>query len=532
MHDNVEKFTDFKARDSKESPYDSTSYVVITLLLKLPTLIFVVVPIVIITNIIEVCVGLCISASDDAEVHDSEDHNGARDDDAEPMNLELRRFDIVIVGAYGYTGTKAAIYMARNYSKTVKWAIAGRDIQKLEQLRGELTQYDTSLANMPTLIVDVTDRSSCAALCNQTRVLANAAGPYAKYGQTIVSQAVVYGCSYVDITSEASWAREMSREYAALAANTGARIVNFAGHDCVPVDLCVLQLFETLKDVNPETTIDRIELYEEGRAKVSGGTIDTYLYHKKNYHPERSKIDPFDVYQDGERSWNRITNSSDSYFGYSGLQESWYVSSYVAAANYATIRRSNVLKNYGAIIRYKDQLLLPSFSAVCAWYVDAGLFACMALNSTFRTCARGLGLMPSPGEGPSDEEMDEGYFLQHGHCIGMDGSYVAAQLYFKTDTLYRLTAAMFIESALCFVIHNEEIESQGGFYTPAGCFDSFLRDRLLRANLCEIETRIIRSSLDHVDEEQNDGDAGDEGEVQLTVKDPTSRTPASDEDED
>ena len=51
-----------------------------------------------------------------------------------------REFDVVIWGATGFTGKLVAQYLAANYgiNSDLKWAIAGRDPQKLAELKETL----------------------------------------------------------------------------------------------------------------------------------------------------------------------------------------------------------------------------------------------------------------------------------------------------------------------------------------------------------------------------------------------------------
>jgi short subunit dehydrogenase-like uncharacterized protein len=46
-----------------------------------------------------------------------------------------------------------------------------------------------------------------------------------------------FGTHYCDITGETDWVRDMIDKHDAAAKASGARIVHFCGHDCVPWDL-------------------------------------------------------------------------------------------------------------------------------------------------------------------------------------------------------------------------------------------------------------------------------------------------------
>jgi short subunit dehydrogenase-like uncharacterized protein len=57
---------------------------------------------------------------------------------ARPKNDQ--EYDIVLVGATGYTGKLTAHHIARNLPTNLKWAIAGRSRTKLDTLAEELNR--------------------------------------------------------------------------------------------------------------------------------------------------------------------------------------------------------------------------------------------------------------------------------------------------------------------------------------------------------------------------------------------------------
>ncbi len=54
------------------------------------------------------------------------------------MNLVERKYDLIVVGATGYTGGYVVEYLRSNPSKSLEWAIAGRSLSKLENLKERL----------------------------------------------------------------------------------------------------------------------------------------------------------------------------------------------------------------------------------------------------------------------------------------------------------------------------------------------------------------------------------------------------------
>jgi short subunit dehydrogenase-like uncharacterized protein len=55
-----------------------------------------------------------------------------------------REYDLVLLGATGYTGKLAAQYIFKSLPVDLKWAIAGRNEQKLQQLVQSLEPKSTS----------------------------------------------------------------------------------------------------------------------------------------------------------------------------------------------------------------------------------------------------------------------------------------------------------------------------------------------------------------------------------------------------
>ena len=58
-------------------------------------------------------------------------------------SADSKHFDVVIFGATGFTGQLVAEYFARNVSLSeTRWAIAGRNLQKLIEVREHLTTIE------------------------------------------------------------------------------------------------------------------------------------------------------------------------------------------------------------------------------------------------------------------------------------------------------------------------------------------------------------------------------------------------------
>ena len=68
----------------------------------------------------------------------------------------MKKFDIIIWGATSFTGKLVAEYIFKKYgSSKIKWAIAGRNLKKLEKIR-----YQVADENIPIFIADSFDEES------------------------------------------------------------------------------------------------------------------------------------------------------------------------------------------------------------------------------------------------------------------------------------------------------------------------------------------------------------------------------------
>ena len=89
-----------------------------------------------------------------------------------------RPYDIVVFGASGFTGALTAEYLAAHVPESTRWALAGRNQGKLEDVRRRLASVNAASAEMPLLRADVTDGESVRAVAEATRVVITTVGPY------------------------------------------------------------------------------------------------------------------------------------------------------------------------------------------------------------------------------------------------------------------------------------------------------------------------------------------------------------------
>lgn len=113
-----------------------------------------------------------------------------------------RAYDIVLFGATGFTGALTADYLARHAPAGTRWALAGRNPEKLAAVRAELAGTDPALAELDLLTADVTDPASLRAVAEAARVVITTVGPYLTHGDALVAACAAAGTDYVDLTGE------------------------------------------------------------------------------------------------------------------------------------------------------------------------------------------------------------------------------------------------------------------------------------------------------------------------------------------
>ena len=153
--------------------------------------------------------------------------------------MSTREFDIIIYGASGYTGRLVAEYLQAEYAGSgLKWAMAGRNAEKLQTVAGEMKIG----GDVAIITANSADPDSLAALAARAKAIITTVGPYQLYGEPLVKACAKTGTDYVDLCGEPAWMKDMIDRYDAAAKKSGARIVLSCGFDSIPFDLGVYYL--------------------------------------------------------------------------------------------------------------------------------------------------------------------------------------------------------------------------------------------------------------------------------------------------
>ena len=370
-----------------------------------------------------------------------------------------RTYDVVLFGASGFTGRQTAAYFARHAPAGLRWAVAGRDRRKLEALG----------APADVLVADSADQSSIDAMVSTARVVLSTAGPFARYGTPVVDACVRLQTDYVDITGETYWVSELVARYHDRAAAGGVRVVPCCGFDSVPSDLGVYLL------ATHHRAIEVRGYFQIGGGGFNGGTIASVSNIVSSNHAR--DVTRRDVLPRPHRdNW---TNS-------------WVAPFFMAPTNTWVVRRSGELfrswgEPYPDGFTYHEFLKMdPPLAAGKAMAATAalGVFGvAMRVPPLFRLVER---LFPKPGEGPSEQQMDSGWFTCELIGRTASGEHVQAHVANRGDAGNRSTVKMVCESALSLALGAST--SRGGILTPATAFGDRLAMRLRDAGMQIVST--------------------------------------------
>uniref|UniRef100_A0A1D2AGE7 Saccharopine dehydrogenase NADP binding domain-containing protein n=1 Tax=Auxenochlorella protothecoides TaxID=3075 RepID=A0A1D2AGE7_AUXPR len=184
-----------------------------------------------------------------------------------------RTYDVVVLGATGFTGQKIAEEMIESKFQG-SWAVAGRSRSKLENVVERLDL--TSASVRPDIVLaDVGDAPSLLALACSTRVLISAVGPFRRYGTPVVKACIEGKCDYLDVCGEPEFMERIELEYGEAAETAGVLITSALGFDCVPADVGTQSAASLFKPPARCTWVESFVSIHAGEAGL-GGNFATY----------------------------------------------------------------------------------------------------------------------------------------------------------------------------------------------------------------------------------------------------------------
>ena len=377
--------------------------------------------------------------------------------------MASREFDIIVYGATGFTGRLVAEYLTQHYAgrkDAPKWAMAGRSAAKLAEVRDLIG----APADTPLVVADASDPATLDAMAARATVILTTVGPYQLYGNELVAACVKAGTAYADLCGEPGWMREMIDEHEAAAKASGARITFSCGFDSIPFDLGVhfLQAEAVKRHGKPAPRVKgRVRKMAGG---ASGGTIASLTETLKAVAKKPSLallLKSSFALTPGFEGPSQPTGLFPEYDSATGT---WTAPFVMAPINTKNVHRTNFLLGHawGADLVY-DEMVMTTIG-------DAGkaMAEAMAKANPFGESKL------KPGEGPSKEERENGFYdiLFIGEYP--DGTTVRASVQGDRDPGYGSTSKMLAETGIALLAN----KGDGGVWTPGALLGDALIARL------------------------------------------------------
>ncbi|MBK8542566.1 MAG: saccharopine dehydrogenase NADP-binding domain-containing protein [Caulobacteraceae bacterium] len=393
--------------------------------------------------------------------------------------MSAQEFDVVIYGATGFTGKLVAEHMMRVYGAEgeVRWAIAGRDEEKLKTVRNDIgASY-----KLPIIVAGANDSNALDAMAHRARVIITTVGPYQRYGEGLLAACAKAGTDYVDLCGEPNWMADMIAKYEKTAKESGARIVFSCGFDSIPFDCGVWFLQQEAKARFGQPLRDVRGRVRKMKGTFSGGTMASMLATLEAVKREPSlaarMTDPFLLSPERlapQPNGEVVTEDADI--------NSWAAPFVMASINTKNVHRTNALAKhpYGRDFSYSEMMMTGggaqgqkrAKSAMGASNMQRALLGFAPTRMLLTQFA-----LPKPGEGPDKNARETGMYDVLYVGTTADNRTLRASVYGDKDPGYGSTSKMISEAALTLNDTSRQT-TPGGIWTPAAAMGDALIARL------------------------------------------------------
>ncbi|HET8731438.1 MAG TPA: saccharopine dehydrogenase NADP-binding domain-containing protein [Moraxellaceae bacterium] len=392
-----------------------------------------------------------------------------------------RQFDLVLFGATGFTGGLVADYLAQvSVEEPFRWAIAGRNPEKLESVRARLAAIPGAVR--PALIMaGADDADALSRLAASTVAVITTVGPYEQLGGPLAYACAAAGTHYADLAGEPRFVHRLHGSCDALAKQNGARLVPSCGFESIPPDIMVMEAVRELRRALGDRVFNAVDVVAKGGAeahgRVSGGTWQSAIgvmagmrewwgqhpaHPGENVHAVKT---PF-FHEDHWQRWALLVPTIDPE---------------------VVMHSARVRRDYGHTFSYGHYLVARNPLSLAGLVAGAGGLFLLAQFDRSRRWLLGRLL---PGEGPGQVQRDNGWFTFH--VTASAGGVTVVGTMRGGDPFYGDTARMLAEAGLCLAL-DRALPAAAGVLTPASAMGERLVPRLQRAGLT-LELRLLRHS--------------------------------------
>ncbi|KAL8997986.1 MAG: hypothetical protein Q9188_006190 [Gyalolechia gomerana] len=401
---------------------------------------------------------------------------------------EPRQYDLVLLGATGYTGKLCAEHITKSLPTDLKWAVSGRSYERLSAVVEEIKSYNPDRIQPAVEVVRLTLDDS-RSLAQKSRLILNTVGPYFRYSSPIVQACAENGTHYLDVTGELPWVYEMIQKYHDVAKANNAIIIPEIGFESAPSDLLAWSLATLIKKQFSLGTKEVVASVHEMRSQPSGGTLATIVGILDHYSlSQLAKASaPWALSPvAGPRSSTQVPLATRLLGVRKQPQLGTLTTSITAGPNIAIVQRTWGLltgpESYGPNFQYHEYMRVKNSlaGAIIHFALTLGLFA-LAIPPLRWLCQYAAHNVYAPGQGARKEiTAEESFELRAVAEADEDSSKPQmAMAKFRYDGgIYYLTGVFLAEAAMV-LLKEEGLTKKlgGGLLTPAMLGQPFI-DRL------------------------------------------------------
>jgi short subunit dehydrogenase-like uncharacterized protein len=275
----------------------------------------------------------------------------------------------------------------------------------------------------------------------------------------------------------------MISKYEEQAQESGARIVHCCGFDSIPSDMGVWFLQKNAEEVFGEPCQSVRMRVKVAKGGLSGGTFASMINVAKEAAADpklrKELANPFSLCPPEHRSQTRQPALKSAEFDRDF--NAWLAPFVMSTINTRVVHRSNALQSarYGKEFTYDEAMMTGrgSKGRLTAYGVTAalGTFVMASAIKPSRWVVEKL--VPEPGQGPSQEDQDKGFYDLRFIGRTADDKAIITKVTGDRDPGYGSTGKMLGQAGLCLAFDIKD-DVAGGFWTPASAMNGKLIERL------------------------------------------------------
>ncbi|KAI0378504.1 Saccharopine dehydrogenase-domain-containing protein [Hypomontagnella monticulosa] len=386
---------------------------------------------------------------------------------------ETRKYDILLLGATGYTGALTAEYVVQQLPTDLKWAIAGRSRAKLEALAKKLKDLDPERLQPEIEVVSLDNSAQLDAVIKSSKVCISVV-LYWQVGEVVVKSCVENGTDYIDVAGDIPLLRTCVDKYHEAAVKAEVALIHLCGVFAAPQDLLTWATVRKLAQKTSRKTKEVVFANTEAELEPSGGTVDS-LMAESSYDPQ--------ILQESRQPWalSPVEGSQPAMSTNSlGLRRDPVLgllsaSSFGFGEDRALVHRTWGLFNgtdqaYGPNFQYYEFDKASSTIGGLLSMLNTAILHTLLKFSLLRTIAKLF--FPKPGEGPDIEKSRHSRIKFEAVAIAeADGDANPPRAYasFSYPSGGYHATALFLTQAAASLLYTRNLEGgyKGGCLTPA-----------------------------------------------------------------